>query len=193
MKQDARDDVDQTWEMIKEVGEFERHFSQLEHQYRILASTWLLVVFVATGFVLTTEFDFLISTELLIASIAFVGAVGITLLWNLDLMVYHRLLDAHFYAGVELEQTNSWLPQTRNDMLQMLDDRGVLPHVVWFYIVSNTVVLLLGGSFLAAWFYSRAGAPLGAYATIVLTLLVTGIWGWLLWRSTLSEHLDKHQ
>jgi|SRR5215217_1291503 len=195
INQDARDNVERTWEILKEIGEFERHFNQLEHQYRLLASTWLLGVFVATGFVLSSELSVLFPTEWLITAIGVLGAVGITLIWNLDLMVYHQLLNAHFWAGVELEKrvelekhNHSWLPQIRNDMLRMVNNRGVLPRALWFYVGSIIAVLLLGGFFLATWVYIQYGASLRFIATIIICLLVIGIWGGVIRSKTLAEH-----
>src|SRR5215203_5304800 len=106
MNQDCRKDIDKTWEMIKEIGENERHFNQLVHQYRVLASTWLLGVFVAAGFVLTSELEFVITTEFLIALVTFFSAVGITLLWYLDGMVYDQLLAPPVTARGELDNHN---------------------------------------------------------------------------------------
>jgi hypothetical protein len=37
---EKRTNSEKAWEMYLEVGNGERHFNQLEHQYRLLASTW---------------------------------------------------------------------------------------------------------------------------------------------------------
>ena len=103
------------WEIMKEIGNFERHFNQLEHQYRVLASTWLLAVFSGTGF-LFSKGQNIPYWELIIAFLGFAGAMGVTLIWALDLKVYHQLLEAHFVEALKLEQENSWLPQSRANM-----------------------------------------------------------------------------
>jgi len=180
MNQDCRKDIDKTWEMIKEIGESERHFNQLEHQYRVLASTWLLGVFVAVGFLLTSEFEFFIPTEFLIAIVAFFGAVGITLLWHLDLIVYHQLLASYFHAGLKLENDTCWLPKIRNDMLTRLGDKGAAPLIAWFYIVGNAVVLIVGVVSLTIWLLTHNGATPGDYAIVVLAALVSSVWIWLI-------------
>src|SRR5829696_7297238 len=176
--------------MIKEIGENERHFNQLVHQYSVLASTWLLGVFVAAGFVLTSELEFVIPTEFLIALVTFFGAVGITLLWYLDVMVYDQLLAATFTAGVELENANCWLPKIRNDMLQRLGGTGARPRIVWFYIGGNTVVLLIGVLSLAIWLLTHAEATLGDYAIIIVVLLVTFLWNRAIYLKTINT-IDK--
>src|SRR5215217_4050892 len=172
--------------MIKEIGEFERHINQLEHQYRVLASTWLLGVFVAAGYVLTSELEFVFTKEFLIAIVAFFGAVGITLLWYIDVMVFHQLLAAHFSAGVKLEKENCWLPKTRSDMLKRLGGRGVAPRIAWFYIGGNIVVLSIEVMSLSVWLFTRNGASLGDYALVIFALLVSIIWNYLIYRKTVK-------
>lgn len=46
-------DFKQVYEIIKEIGQQERHFNTLNVTYKTLASTWLLAVFGGIGFVLT--------------------------------------------------------------------------------------------------------------------------------------------
>jgi hypothetical protein len=85
----CRQDV---WEIIKEVGLMERHFHQMQNHYRLLASTWTLAVFAATGFLLASNELHLISLpkELAMAGLAVFG--GITLLWIMDLRIYGMLI-----------------------------------------------------------------------------------------------------
>jgi hypothetical protein len=75
-----------------ELGNYERHFNEMQSRYRALASTWLLATFVGGGFILSQKtFEVPLSRDLAVATLALFGAFGIGLLWNLDLMVYHRL------------------------------------------------------------------------------------------------------
>src|SRR5690348_6386881 len=85
------------WDIVKECGEEERHFNQLQSVYRGIASTWLLATLGAVGYLLFskdtrgTDPRYI---HLFSSVICFLGACGIGLIWVLDLRVYHRLLVA---------------------------------------------------------------------------------------------------
>jgi hypothetical protein len=202
--------ADRIWEIYKEIGEEERHFNQIQHQYRILTSTWLLATFAATGYALTKletgsndAFWLTSYKELIVAAIALFGAVGIRLLWLLDIKVYHQLLDACFVTGVKLERRYEWLPPLRNTMLDTQSaqkgqsDLGVLTHVKWFYIVCTTALLAIGGLFLAIWLSSLLNElPLFAEVVVVgVILLMLGgaisLWGYSINRQTRSYSLES--
>src|SRR5262245_830160 len=93
------------WKIFDFIAEQERHFNNLQSKYRVLASAWLLASLSGIGFVikeLTRPTD---SPYLLIAAIAAAGGTGIYLLWVVDILVYHRLLDACFVEGLKLERS----------------------------------------------------------------------------------------
>ncbi len=186
-----KDDADKTRELYKELynelGTYERHLNQMQHQYRVLASTWLLAAFAGTGTILSQELG-LTYREPVIVAIALFGAVGITLLWNLDLRVYHQLLEACFAEGLKLERQHVWLPRMRSNMLHTQNDVGALPRLKWFYIAGNAVVLLVGGLFLARWSYNFGG-PLLSVGVALSALGVIFIWNYLIHRNT-SSSLD---
>ena len=54
-KSGIEDDRQLVWAMIVEIGLNERHFNQLQTSYRTLASTWLLGLFAAAGFLLSRK------------------------------------------------------------------------------------------------------------------------------------------
>jgi hypothetical protein len=202
--------TDRIWEIYRLIGEEERHFSQTQHQYRVLTSTWLLAAFAGIGYVLTkrapssNEVSWVASHgELVIAAIALLGAVGIRLLWLLDVKVYHELLDSCFVARVKLERQYEWLPPIRNTMLDTQraqrgqNTQGVLIHVVWFYLVCTTALLAIGGLFSAIWFY-RLLYELTVFAKLAVLggfLLMVGsaifLWGYSLYRQTRSHALES--
>jgi hypothetical protein len=139
-----------TWEIYLEVGNAERHFNQLGHQYRLLASTWLLGTFAAVGYVLAkvgAKPEDLLGPyrELIVTAIAFAGATGITLVWLLDLRVYQQLLGSFFLAGLDLEDEHEWLPPIRHDMIRTQRQGTVMVNVAWFYVGCTTILLLIGG------------------------------------------------
>ncbi len=169
--------AEQLWPAVTEVGAYERHFNEIQAKYRALASTWLLATFGAVGFVLSQDkldlpMDRLVAAGLLGAA----GAIGIVLLWNLDLLVYHRLLDAIFVAALKLEDDYRDLPRLRTNMVLSLDSEGVLPRVIWFYMAGVGVLLAMGTAFLgvAAW---DEDTGLGI-ATVAAGVLVTLLGPW---------------
>ena len=139
---------DRVWRLVCEIGVYERHFNTLQQTYRALTSTWLLASIGAAGFILeklrdSTPQNSLSPAFILIAlsGIGVAGGVGILLLWNLDLLVYQRLLDANFVEGIKLENEFPWLPPVRSNMMRVHKNRGIMPKVVWFYSASSSVLL----------------------------------------------------
>jgi hypothetical protein len=110
---------EEVWEIIREIGLMERHFHQMQHHYRLLASTWILAVFAAAGFLLARNELYLVSLpkdvaipkELAIAMLTIFGGIGIALLWIMDLRIYGMLLRGVFNTGMELEKNTAGCPQ----------------------------------------------------------------------------------
>jgi hypothetical protein len=178
----------------------ERHFNQLQHQYRVLTSTWTLAVFAATGFILINEGLALgVPKDLAITGLTVCGATGITLLWLLDRRVYGMLLRACFTVALDLEKCypwsppdRAWLPPVRDRMLTSMGPRGATPYIAGFYVTANAVVLALGGLFLGLWSYRESGlgwqeasAIIGAYGVLMI------LWCLILSRSPHVPHQRK--
>lgn len=161
-------DAQFVWNVITEIGEQERHFNNLESEYRKLASTWLLAFFTAIGFILGT--DAIVMKEFFIAGISLAGAVGIFLLWIIDLLVYHRLLHACFEEGKRLEESNFWLPRMRTRMTTSVKGGDVTPRIIWFYIIGISIPLLIACLALDYAIYERLHYPL------VVPILNTFVW-----------------
>jgi hypothetical protein len=172
--------ADPAWDHLLEVGLFERHFNQLQATYRTLASTWLLATFAGIGFTLLNGKSIPIDWLLAAAVIAVLGAAGISLLWNLDLLVYHRLLDAAFYTGLQIEKRHTELPQLRTHMACATHRHGVIGHVMWFYIVGIDALLgiatLLASLGLDAhgWVWLLAALP-GAALFVVVPVVIARV------------------
>ncbi|MFT4217475.1 MAG: hypothetical protein QM619_09885 [Micropruina sp.] len=162
----------EAWEVLVELGVQERHFNDLESRYRTLASTWLLATFAGLGFIATQEVYISFPREILMSIVAFAGSSGIYFLWNLDIMVYHKLLDACFLAGVLLENETEGLPKFRTEMLRSAPKTGgVLRRIILFYIGSIIVVTSLGVIIFISWLQTIWGWP----AWILAVLAVFGI------------------
>jgi hypothetical protein len=130
---------DLVWDVYKSLTAQCEHFNSIESTYRTLASTWLLAAFAGIGFIMKD-----IQSEdvpLFIAAVASAAAIGIFLLWLLDLMVYHRLLGAAFAEQLALEKRHAWLPQVAHGMMGAHGGAGVVPKIVWFYIASYSLLI----------------------------------------------------
>jgi hypothetical protein len=106
----------------------------------------MLAAFAGIGVVISTkgEFAFPVPRELLVVVIALAGAIGLGLLWVLDLLFYQRLLDAAYIEAKDLEDRHPWLPQPRNTMRVLLGGKG-LQIVLWYYIALTEVMIFIGG------------------------------------------------
>jgi hypothetical protein len=112
-----KDVFDEVWKIVQECGEEERHFNTLQSVYRGVASSWLLATFGAVGVLLSAH-------PWMAGGICWLGALGICLLWMLDLHIYHRFLEAAFQQGLDLEEKFHWLPQFRTK-----SERNTKKHV----------------------------------------------------------------
>lgn len=200
-----KDFDEQVWKLVTELAQEERHFNGVQHHYRILASTWLLALFGGIGFVLSTK-DLSVPPGLIVWLLGLAGAIGITQLWNLDIRVYHQLLDSCFVQGLKLEQEHLWLPQVRSSMLLTQSNgvslsvnvttpspKGVLSRVVWFYVVGNTAALLASLAGMAVFLQQQALSisPIMIHISIVVGVILIGIWDYEMFRHTRSPLLEK--
>ena len=205
-----RDFDEQVWKVVTELAQQERHFNGVQHHYRLLASTWLLAMFGGIGFALSTQ-NLGVPSALIVAALGLAGAIGMTQLWNLDIRVYHQLLDSCFVQGLRLEQEHPWLPQLRSSMLSTQtgsaaaivetavrqpappSPKGVLARVVWFYVVGNTTALLisLAGTIV---FLRQTQALLSLAMTltaIVVGVVLIAVWAYEMFRHTRSPLLEE--
>lgn len=173
-----------TWEMYKNLGERCEHFNKLESSYRSLASTWLLATFAAVGFLLKEEVPYKI---LIVFAVSVAGASGVFLLWLLDLMVYHRLLSAVFAEQLCLESKFPWLPQVSHNMMQLHDGRGVLPKVVWFYIIAYVTLIGIGSFAFGKACGSISGVPGQLVAALAFFVMVGVLVGRYMYRNGTSS------
>jgi hypothetical protein len=165
---------DRIWSIYTEMGTEERHFNELQSTYRALASTWLLATFAAVGFLLSEKLTSCpIDKLLIIVAIGIMSSIGIMLMWNLDLKVYHPLLAAAFRQGRILEKQYSWLPQMRTNMLHRMNEKGVIPRVIWFYIIGSTIPLAISGAALVTWSIHKGVLFSLTWGGLFLVLIIT--------------------
>lgn len=154
------------WQQVVEAGQYERHFNQLESTYRTLASTWLLATFAGIGFAIVNGKIIPFDWQLAAAFIAFLGAVGLIFVWMLDVLIYHRLLDAIFFTAREIERQHPGLPPFRRHMLRITRVGGAVQFVQLFYIAGvDTLLLIMTGFLVLAW------------REHLWAVALTGVWG----------------
>lgn len=145
-------DFDKLMKVYDHIGEEERHFNELELEYRKLASQWLLVALGAIGFVLTKQEELPISNWLLVIGICVAASVGIFVLWMLDLKVYHELLHAAFKEGVYLEyKYPDLLPKVRINMIRSQHCGDIITKVMLFYFFSILLLIVIAN--ISVWMY----------------------------------------
>ena len=167
-------------------------------------------MFGGIGFALSAE-HLGIPPGLTVWVLGLAGAVGITQLWNLDIRVYHQLLDSCFVQGLKLEREHPWLPQVRSGMLSTQsrgtsvnvkstarerpspNPRGVLARVVWFYAVGNTAALLAALSGMAVFLHDLAPSisQILIPSSIAVGVIVVGVWDYEMFRHTRSPLLEE--
>ncbi len=178
--------VDSVWKMLCDLGEDEKHFNQLEAQYRTLASTWLLAAFGAMGFLLSTDLKITyLPNEVAILGIALAASIGLLLLWVMDLLVYHRLLDACFVEAMRLENENPSLPQVRRNMVASQPGGEVSIRVMWFWIGVINAPLLFGGALFCYWCLRQFGWTEAAVAAVLVGGVIVALAG-LVWTKSPS-------
>jgi hypothetical protein len=164
----------QPWDQLKEIGESERHFNDLQVRYRLLASTWLLASFAGMGFVLTKPV--LLDEGLILCLVSAGGTIGVTIIWVLDLLGYHKLLAAYFLEGLRIEDEYSNLPQVRWTMLS-LGTVGTKAQLFYFTcalapVLSGLILLLPSLYFKSNGWNIGQFAALGVLLAIVIVIRV---------------------
>ena len=139
-----RDQFERVWGFVKELNDQEKHFNQLQSGYRTLASTWLLAAFAGVGFVLTSNnWQVGIDRDLVAILISIAGAIGIYLVWFLDVPVCHELLVSSNIEGKQLEKDFSWIPQTRLNYSKLSGKFHVRDYIAIFYCAGIFVLCFL--------------------------------------------------
>jgi hypothetical protein len=176
------------WAFHKQLEEREKHFNGLQSRYRALASTWLLAAFAGIGFVLTNTLPDLWPPSVIAVFLSFAGAIGITLLWTLDVLVYHELLMAGYVVGKRLEEEYAWLPPVRTNPRKPFTKSRVRWYIALFYASGVTVLCL--SAVLISW--SDRGPWLGAFSLLVGVALDTLIIRGTSHALRISEELEGH-
>lgn len=164
-------ETERAWAILCELRQAEEHFNTIKAQCRTLASTWLLAAFGAMGFLLTQQLAIGLPTEVIVLGVALAASLGLTLLWILDLLVYHRLLDASFLEALKIEARYPSLPQVHHNM-RASQAKGQTPNLLaWFYVSAIAAPLLFAGTLFVHWCVQYSG-PIAWLATSGLGLFL---------------------
>lgn len=177
----ALSEVELAWEVLKELGASERHFNNLETEYRKLASLWLLASFAGIGFMLKESLDMAVPRECAVMGIGFAGSIGIFVLWIVDLLVYHQLLDACFEEAKKIEEKYPQLSRSRTGMEKTQGGgKVVTTRLRWFYILLSAAPVVFSAPLFVLWCQKRSGwltaVVVIAVISIYLTVLIAAIW-----------------
>jgi len=130
------------FDIIRLITDSEHHFNDLCFKIRTLASTWLLATFAGVGFVLTGQGDFVFAKTTVVILICWAGAVGVFVLWILDLQVYQKLLNTWFDARKEIEEESLYLPNMWERM-RATQPGGRAANLIRFYYIATCSAPLL--------------------------------------------------
>ena len=142
----VKDDVRKNYQ---EIREYEQHFNSLETEIRKLASGWLLAALGAIAYLIKSAYmgdpaapasKFLVEPGLLIFFVCLAGNLGLVVLWILDQMVYHRLLNAVFLLGLMMEYKYAYLPPVRTLMMLYSLKRGMARYLRYYYFIPMAVL-----------------------------------------------------
>lgn len=162
---------DRVWELVKEIDDREKHFNGLQSGYRTLASTWLLAAFTGVGFVFS-QTGWPVDRELAAVLIALAGALGIFLVWILDVLVYHDLLIGSYVAGLELEQRYPWIPPGRSNFARLTVGVAVRWYIAAFYSAGIATLCILSAVICLLW---RSDCKAWSLVPLGLGVLLIGL------------------
>jgi hypothetical protein len=159
---------------LNRLAENERHFHTIQAGIRGLSSTWTLAAFASIAILLKQEKEvaWLFSPFALVILISLMANTGLSVLWIMDQLVYQRLFNANYIAGLRLEKQFSVIPPVR--AIQALSTRGrsIASWVKFFYVgpmVPLAVVALVAALMFSEKTSSQTIGFLG-YAVALLSL-----------------------
>jgi hypothetical protein len=174
--------IELAWDILKELGASERHFNNLEAEYRKLASIWLLAGFAGMGFILKENPQMAVPREIALLAIGLATSLGIFLLWIVDLLVYHQLLDACFLQAKEIEKKYKHaLPQVRSSMeTTQGGGKVVTARLRWFYILLTAAPVVFSAPLFVLWCQKQYGMTAALTAGAMAMAYVAGT-GAIIW------------
>src|SRR4051794_3282259 len=162
------DSIDKAYSSI---ATYEHHFNDMETEVRKFASAWLLASLGAIAYLVRQQLTgLLVDAKLLIVIVCLMANLGLLILWILDQMVYHRLLNAVFLLGLRMEYMYPELPPIRTLMMVFSKKRGMARYLRFFYLVPMDALAVLA-TVVAIWRIverKSQGIDLGGVVVVVL-------------------------
>jgi hypothetical protein len=104
----------------------------------------------------------------------------VTLLWHLDLIVYHGLLHAAFVAGLVLEEDHPEIPRMRH-LMRVNMNGDAAKRVVYFYLGCTAALLLVAVVAIAISAFGDIATDLAVLSVGVATLIAATWLGAMKW------------
>jgi hypothetical protein len=170
-------------EELWKLTEYERHFNSIQVGIRGLASVWLLAAFGAITTLLNQQesASLLLPLEWVICLVSVMGAIGLVLLWIIDQLVYHRLLNAIVLVGIRLEHDDATLPPVHSAMYSFMPRKGFGYYLSLFYIGPSVALSAIALS--AAGYEASQGFSAEAIGLIALAAVPAALAGFVSTRS----------
>lgn len=147
--------------------DFEAHLESILNQYKIMTSTMLLATMAAVGFSFSEMLERLLVNKLLVAGIIpLVGAVAIMALWSQDTQIYNRFWGAFFIEGVRMERKYDFLESIGENVVSLGTIETQINGEGNFYIMLNSILLLVSGCSFFLLINSYSGKLLVAFFTV---------------------------
>ncbi len=125
------------------LNEFERHFEIISTRYKHIALSWLLASFAGIGFLFSRDSNALPFSHFIGAAIvSLVGLIGVSLIGNIDMNVYHRFWAALFVEEVVMEERYSFLLQSRKITVLIDESKERVFSQNLLYITSNLIFII---------------------------------------------------
>ena len=159
---------------LNRLAENERHFHTIQAGIRGLSSTWTLAAFASVAILLKQEKEvaWLFSPFALVILVSLMANIGLSVLWIIDQLVYQRLFNSNYIAGLRLEQQFSLIPPVR--AIQAISTRGrsIASWVKFFYVgpMLPLAIVALVAAFIFSEKTSSQTIGLIGYAAALLSL-----------------------
>ncbi|MBS0605288.1 MAG: hypothetical protein JSS60_09695 [Verrucomicrobia bacterium] len=140
----SADDENLAYGLYVKMNSYEHHFNFVQNRYKTLANTWMLMTFLAMGYLLSgVEVGIPFSTYIGVMILCLLSSTGIFLLWYLDLGIHHKLLEAVFKESLALEQKYPFLGQSHANMMHLIYQGKKVPTFIHGLFYSSFIVFLL--------------------------------------------------
>lgn len=167
------------------IVSYEHHFNDLQAGLRQLASVWLMAAMGAIAWMIQEKLDTpAMDVRLLMAIVCTLGNAGLLIIWILDQLVYHRLLNAVFLLGLRMEYLDPQLPPIRSLMMLFSRKRGMSRYLRLFYLVPMGALAVVALT-ACNWHLPNNAVTPGAVWLFGAGATLMPLWVW--WRSTQAE------